>query len=174
MFKGSQVICLEEVITKTAELFFQVLLGIELQYCKAGDESWILLLFFLFRHFLLLLSWVYFDYFEAFFLTLINWGRDEVEVSSWAEVHKIAVIYDSENKFGGNDAPCKVGYKLTLDKNFDDPHRWVGVIISLRKISWQLMTDEANIHRLSCYDSVEILLPLNLGTEVNVQRIVPL
>ena len=64
---------------------------------------------------------MYFDYFEAFFVALINRGRDEVKISSLAEVHKIAVICDSENKFGSNEASCYMGYKLALDKNLDDP-----------------------------------------------------
>ena len=50
------VFCLEKVITKTAEVFFQVLLGIELQYCIVKQNSRIFVLFFMAEHFLVLLS----------------------------------------------------------------------------------------------------------------------
>ena len=50
------VFCLEEVITKTAEVFFQVFLGIELQYCVVVEGSRILVVFFMLEHFLVLLS----------------------------------------------------------------------------------------------------------------------
>ena len=149
--------CLEKVITKTAEVFFQVLLGIKLQYCKVEEKSWIFVVFFIFRHFFVLLSWVYFDYFEAVAIALINRGRDKVEIRNWAKVHRIAVMSYSENEFRGYEASCAKSYKFAVDENFDDPHCWVGIFIGLQNFDWLLVSNVTNICSLCSDDSVELL-----------------
>ena len=73
-------------------------------------------------------------------------------------------MVDSENEFRGNEASRTMAYIFTFDKNFDEAHSRVRVLISLQDFGWHMMFNILHICRRCSYDSVEFLyMPLNLG-----------
>lgn len=73
-------ISLDEVIAKTAEILFQVLLSIQLQYCVVKQRFLIWALLFFFRYFVCLLRDISSTDFKALAIAFVDGGRDELKI----------------------------------------------------------------------------------------------